>query len=496
MRSSFRAVGAELQPVLVHADHRHPTHPLAALKQRSKVHRSYSSYYNGFSGSGTRHYTTRNQGGKPTTYNGRNGFAKNTRIGSAIHHSSGRAPFASTLRPNLTGGTLNRTAGGYAFGAGGAGRSARYFSHSPAAPAQVIHSVSQAVRAFAVSGQKAQFDGVNPRTGEKKFKAVSALQDKTTRKVNGLPKTAPGSYVDFNINPTVTVLTPLASAGNRVSFAMQQTLCNDDLLDVLSVDFSRTLKELAVVLNDLKKLSALGDLPITYCKPALRVHFPGCDYATVENLCIELGIQRALITQDEEFVELDGVAAVTSDSALGLQFPLAPITYGKGLDPGDHHHNFYYSSKEDVDLLGQAASRDQIEWQNMVEGTNTAPQKRPFENQAADAVSSAMTVTGSMFDDINDNKGNIVDKYRSSGHLSSPDGFDTLNSSDLDDITIPLPYDEHRYPYQYHQNGGDTISSSKPLDQNISSNIEQVGDYQGFEGIYRFIEQCDSAVRR
>lgn len=406
------------------------------------------------------------------------------------------------MRPNLTGGTLNRTAGGYAFGAGSAGRSARYFSHSPAAPAQVIHSVSQAVRAFVVTGQKAQFDGVDPRTGEKRFKAVSALQDETTRRVNGLPKAAPGSYIDFNINPTVTVLTPLASADNRVSFAMQQTLCNDDLLDVLSVDFSRTLKDLAVVLSDLKKLSVLGDLPITYRKSTLRVHFPGCDYATVEKLCTEIGIQRALITQDEDLVEIENALGPAGDTALSLQFPLAPDTCGKGPDSEDYFRDAYYYRyfREDTNLP-QAASRDQIVWQNMIEATTTmAPQQQqqqqqhPIKKQTIDAVSSAMTVTGSMLDDGNDD---IRENYRDkSGYFSSPDAFDTLNGSELDDdIDSQSLYDEHRYLH-HHRDGGDIVSSRDLADRNSGSHVEQVEDYQGFEGIYRFIEQCDSAVRR
>ena len=41
-----------------------------------------------------------------------------TRTGRAISQFAGRAPFASTLRPNLTGGALPRTAGGYGLGSG------------------------------------------------------------------------------------------------------------------------------------------------------------------------------------------------------------------------------------------------------------------------------------------------------------------------------------------------------------------------------------------
>jgi hypothetical protein len=73
----------------------------------------------------------------------------------------------------------------------------------------VLNNVSQAVRAFLVGGQKAQFDGVNPHNGEKRFKTVSALQDQVNRTLNKVPKATPGSYISFNINPTVTALTPL-----------------------------------------------------------------------------------------------------------------------------------------------------------------------------------------------------------------------------------------------------------------------------------------------
>lgn len=56
----------------------------------------------------------------------------------AVGRLTSRAPFASTLRPNLTGGAFPRTAGGYSLGGGRAG-GARYFSHTPTAPAQVIN---------------------------------------------------------------------------------------------------------------------------------------------------------------------------------------------------------------------------------------------------------------------------------------------------------------------------------------------------------------------
>lgn len=209
-----------------------------------------------------------------------------------------RAPFSSTLRPNLTGGALPRTAGGYSLGGGRIG-GARYFSHTPAAPAQVVHNASAAVRAFWLSGHKAQFDGLTAR-GEKRYRTVSALQDETARKMARIAKIAPGSFVDFHFSPTVTALSPLGAALQQARDA--PTLNTDGFLDVLSVDFARALKDFTAIMNDLKRLSALGDLAVTL-EPGsvLRVRFPGCDAETVERLCDEVGVQRGVIRQDADF---------------------------------------------------------------------------------------------------------------------------------------------------------------------------------------------------
>jgi hypothetical protein len=115
---------------------------------------------------------------------------------TAVSRLTTRAPFASTLRPNLTGGTLSRTSGGYSLG-GGRTNGARYFSHTPAAPAQVVNNVSAAVRAFWVSGQKAQFDGITP-AGEKRYRSITSLQEETGRKMQSVSKNAPGSFIDFS----------------------------------------------------------------------------------------------------------------------------------------------------------------------------------------------------------------------------------------------------------------------------------------------------------
>lgn len=217
---------------------------------------------------------------------------------SAVRASPLRAPFASTLRPNLTGGALPRTAGGYSIGGSRAG-GARYFSHTPTAPAQVVSNVSAAMRCFLLSGKKAQFDGVNAR-GEKRFRDVSVLQDKASRKMSGMHKIAPGSFIDFRLNPMLTALSPLTAELQRS--ADVPSLNTEGFMDVLSVDFARALKDFTAVMNDLKRLQSLGDLAVT-SEPGsiLRVHFPGCDADTVEALCHEVGVLRGVIGQDPDF---------------------------------------------------------------------------------------------------------------------------------------------------------------------------------------------------
>lgn len=184
-----------LEPVLVRT--KQPLHPLARIRQSqsrwySTARRSLDSTVRHFSSAPT----------KSGVKYDRASFPQST-IGSHVCSSSGRAPFASTLRPQI-GGTLGRTAGGFSTGSGRIG-GARYFSHGPASQAQVVHNVSQAVRAFFISGQKAQFDGVSAN-GEKRFKAVSALREESGRKMRDLPRATPGSRIEFPVNPTITAL--------------------------------------------------------------------------------------------------------------------------------------------------------------------------------------------------------------------------------------------------------------------------------------------------
>ncbi|KAF2739915.1 hypothetical protein EJ04DRAFT_483373 [Polyplosphaeria fusca] len=408
--ATARPTQAELQPILARNAPKHPIHPIAALKQSKgrwySTHSAVSATVRRFTSS-----ATRSSGLK---YD-RASFPK-SQIGTAVNGLSGRAPFAHTLRPNLTGGTLNRTAGGYAWGSARGG--ARHFSHGPAAPAQVIHNVSQAVRAFMISGQKAQFDGVNPRTGENRYKSVTALQDKVNRTLTKVPRTTPGSIISFNINPTVTALTPLKTVKGFTSFTREKESLNQEgLLDMLSVDFSRAVKELAAVLKDLQRLSGLGDLPVSYESSTLKIHFPGCDAETVERICNELGVQRGVVLQDEDFDAFVG-------TDIALLFPFAPSQ-----TPSEC--SFYEKS-----VTGR---QQPIDWRHMM-----SPAVLESDEY------SMLSEDGLDFEDLGENP-----------WVLSPSGYESLHESEL----------------------GDADDLHTPL------------EYQGIEGIYRFMEQCESSRR-
>ncbi|KKK22717.1 casein kinase II beta 2 subunit [Aspergillus ochraceoroseus] len=358
---------------------------------------------------------------------------KSSRIGSNLSRVTNRAPFASALRPNLTGGTLGRTAGGYAIGAGRIG-GARYFSHGPAAPAQVINNVSVGVRAFFLSGQKARFDGIDPATGNKKYKTVSVLQDEAERKMSAIPRTAPGSFIDFQISPTITAFGLLKKFA-PVDACDSESLNSEGLLDLLSADFARALKDLAAVLNDLKRLSALGDLPILlHDRSTIRVRFPGCDAETVERLCDEVGIRRGKVMQDPDFDLRIG-------AELALLFPFAP-----SVATTSDTEEFFFRNE-----VSKSQHPDAVDWQAMMSCDNGTEASPEFQMDST-------------------NKLSFEDKslFGSNPWARSPSGYSSINVSELGDCAF--------FP--------DISSFGIP---------GSTSEYEGSEGIRRFIAECDQA---
>lgn len=401
--AATRATVAELQPIAIRSNPRQPIHPAAFLRQQKRA--GGSKWYStaNFNAAVRRYLSTGNAG-----QSNAGGFRFDrsklpiSNTSRAVAQLTSRAPFASTLRPNLTGGALPRTAGGYAMPGCGRTGGTRFFSHTPAAPAQVVQNVSQAMRAFWLSGQRARYDGLGPN-GEKRYRAVGATQEAARARMGYTPRNAPGSFIDFQVGPTITALSPLGAALPLGAAAAKgaTTLNKEGFLDVLSVDFARVLKDLAAVMTDLKKVADLGDLPIALEKSnVLRIRFPGVDAQTVERLCDDIGVQRGVIGQDPDFDASAGVP-------VALRFPFAPG--------------------------GSCAN------------TITSP----------------------------------------GGSLRSHNS----ESSDIEEAFFVKEIEENPWHLSSLEDYEEGYESATPLDLGSSNS----GDYEGLEGIYRFIEECDRA---
>lgn len=305
---------------------------------------------------------------------------------------------------------MPRSAGGYGIGGG----SARYFSHTPAAPAQVLQNVSQAMRAFFLSGQKLRYDGTGPN-GEQHYRTVSKLEDQAMNKFSGVSHSMPGAFIDFKLSPTMTAMSPLAAAIARSTSASVDseaaayatTLNGDGFLQELSNDFDRALKDLNAVFADIRRLSVLGDLPVEIGpNNSLRVRFPGVDMETVERLCDDMGIQRGVIGEDADFDVKAGVP-------VALRFPFAPDSERTITSPG-----------------GSARSQTSHEFEELSSLSDDSFVREAF-----------------------------MDEMANNPWMSSPEDSETMSP----------PYSS----------------------QDVAS--EQ---FEGLEGIYRFLEECDRAKDR
>ena len=148
LTDATKPVSAALEPAFVRATSvRQPIHPAAFLRQQKSGRYYSTSTFHNINAAVRRFIST---GPSKTGIRVDRSQLYKTQAGRCVAQLAGRAPFASTFRPNLTGGVLPRTASGYGLGSGRMG-GARYFSHAPAAPAQVMQNVSVGMRAFFLS---------------------------------------------------------------------------------------------------------------------------------------------------------------------------------------------------------------------------------------------------------------------------------------------------------------------------------------------------------
>ena len=348
-------------------------------------------------------------------------------------------PFASALRPNLTGGTLPRnTLGG-----------ARHFSSGTTCQAQVVHNVNAGIRAMLVGGGKARFDGVDPTTGNKRFKTVTGTQDKALKRFDVCKAAGvKGTSLEFRLSPTVTALLP------SLGFEQQPSL-DKDILDALSTDFAHAVNDLTLTLADLKRLSALGNLPLSLINtpkgPALSIRFPGCDAETVSNLCEELGIFRGIVREDKEWVE-------SRDVEMALLFPFAPakpVSSNSVDNYEDDDGMEAFERKPKQQTVDTIIAPEQVEWQGMM--TPSTNLRTPSSTANFDGITHPVFTPASYETDS-----------------PSPSGYESMHSSDFEEDDPPVR----------HHAGLEYLPSTR------SST-----DYEGVQGIYRFLQECDAARR-
>lgn len=387
-QSTTKTILAELQPIFAHS---HSTNKYSL--DRIKV---------------AKRWYTQHVAGSLKNGASRASGEKSSKIVGAVGRITTTSPFASTLRPKLGGGVFPRTASGYSFGNGGPA-GARFFSHTPAAPAQVMSQVSAAMRAFLLNGKDSmenyrRHDGANGKAGVRAQLAAQLTQ-------NG---TAPGAYVDFHLAPTFTCLSRFG----------KQSLEQTGFLDSLSSDFGMIVADVTAVFADLKKLATLGDLPISLAKDredTIRVHFPGTDLALVERLCDEVGIKRGVIGEDDRF----GFELLMPT----LEMPQVNVTA--------YSSNRYPTRINEVGLY----------WGDMMSATHTSNRSNDGE---------LLTLTGTC---------STPTHSEGVGYLFEGSGLHDLGSS----------------PRQLSSSSGNGGSIRAP----------PVIDYEGIEGIHRFLEQCE-----
>ncbi|KAL8849621.1 MAG: hypothetical protein Q9221_005388 [Calogaya cf. arnoldii] len=428
-QASTGASEAVLQPIHLYSKAQ-PIHPAAWLRQsRSSAHRKFTSQANAHAPRFDR----------PS-------FQK-SKIGQAVTRSFG-APFASTLRPNLTGGALPRTAGGY--GLGGSAQGVRHFSHLGGAQAQVVQNVSAGLRAFCIGGGKARFDGFDQKTGAKKFKAVCEAEDRDLRKIQRSSSAwTKGCNLEFRLNPTITALSASFPTSTGQSLG-GQTLGTVGILDTLSADFARALKDLSAILTDLKRVAAFGDLPISlttskHGASTLSVRFAGCDADTVSRLCDEVGVHRGVIREDEAWND-------DRDVEMALLFPFAP---SKSVTQLDDEPAFFAKTLRADSYIAP----EQVEWRNM-----KSPSEHSGHRSDGDSAEFHYIDTPTSTETPH----HSYDRYTP----QSPSAYESLRESDFDA--------EDTY---YHQN---------PSPRRVR---RQEVDLQGLESIYRFLAECDEARR-
>lgn len=301
-----------------------------------------------------------------------------------------------------------------------------------------------------MNGGKVRFDGLDAKSGEKRFTSISATEDEILRKLEKpLEAFVKGTNLEFHLSPTITALstTLFPQSGSN-----ELTLANPEILFNLSADLGNALKDFSAVLTDLRSLSILGALPITLSTTPLGLvltcRFLGCDAESVTRLCDEFSIRRGIVREDEAWQR-------DRDSEIALLFPFAPGVDTKA--PSDDGA-MPFGEKCPVPLS------EELDWRQMM-----SPPR---------SVTSILSATSAdeVYDMITDYR-SLVDPKQLDNHYtnSAISGYEGLRGSDFASDDACLPGQKDFLP---QESSGDGSTA-----------------FEGLEGIYRFLMECEDTRR-
>ena len=175
----------------------------------------------------------------------------------------------------------------------------------------------------------------------------------------------------------------------------------------------------------------------------------------MSRLCDEVGVRRGIIVEDEAWNEKSN-----KDVEMALLFPFAPSTSPSVLSEDENDDDaaryFTFNNKKRM-MENPAVQQDQLDWRHMMLSPSTHP-------------SSLHDNTSFIDEDFATLKSPIITPHYS----RSPSGYETLRDSDFD------PDDPFLSPLR------------APSHDTRSRRSEE---YEGVEGIYRFLRECED-VRR
>lgn len=246
-----------------------------------------------------------------------------------------------------------------------------------------------------------------------------------------------GTNLEFKLSPTITALSPVFSSANQQSTFGTTSLNDLDVLDNIATDLALAVKDLAVILADLRVLSAFGDLPIslttTSTGPVLRIRFPGCDADLVSRLCDEVGVRRGIISEDEAWT-------AEKDVEMALLFPFGPMGEDGAATEMDDAAE-YFNQKS----LDQGCRPEELEWRHML----SPPRIESSHSFATIPLPSQK--------------------------INTPSGYESLRDSDFtSDGAYVHPLSPFKTP---------------------THSTTQSADYEGVEGIYKFLRECEDSSR-